>query len=111
MIIAVTKPLVKVLRYLISKPFHCFQCSLFTSSISKSNKNFILTIDFDDCSFRMVDGEKLFVGYIYESVDVAKEAIKAKYMNVETKYMPLWDIIDARWDKQLHSPLHIVGCF
>ena len=76
-----------------------------------SFSNFILTIDFHDCCFRMVDGEKPVMGYIYESMDVAKEAIKAKYMNVEAKYMPLWDIIDARWDRQLHSPLHAVGYF
>ena len=59
----------------------------------------------------MVDGEKPVMGYIYESMDLAKEAIKAKYMNDETKYMPLWDIIDERWDRQLHSPLHVDGYF
>jgi len=59
----------------------------------------------------MVDGEKPVMGYIYESMDLAKEAIKAKYMNDETKYMPLWDIIDERWDRQLHSPLHAAGYF
>ena len=57
----------------------------------------------------MVDGEKPVMGYIYESMDLAKEAIKEKYQNDETKYMPLWDIIDERWDRQLHSPLHVVG--
>jgi len=59
----------------------------------------------------MVDGEKPVMGYIYESMDVAKEAIKTKYGNEEAKYMPLWDIIDARWDRQLHSPLHAAGYF
>ena len=44
-------------------------------------------------------------------MDLAKEAIKAKYMNDETKYMPIWDIIDERWDRQLHSPLHVVEYF
>ena len=33
----------------------------------------------------MVDGEKPVMGYIYESMDLAKEAIKAKYENDETK--------------------------
>ena len=47
----------------------------------------------------MVDGEKPIMGYIYESMDLAKEAIKTKYMNDEAKYMPLWDIIDERWDR------------
>ena len=59
----------------------------------------------------MVDGEKPVMGYIYESMDLAKEAIKAKYQNDETKYMPLWDIINERWDKQVHSPLHAAGYF
>ena len=56
-----------------------------------------MTIYFNDWSFRMVDGEKPVMGYIYESMDLAKEAIKAKYQN------------DERWDRQLHSPLHVVG--
>ena len=32
-------------------------------------------------------------------------------MNDETKYMPLWDIIDKRWDRQSHSPLNAAGYF
>ena len=70
-----------------------------------------MTNYFNDWSFRMVDGEKPVMGYIYESMDLAKEAIKEKYQNDETKYMPLWDIIDERWDRQLHSPLHAAGYF
>jgi hypothetical protein len=26
-------------------------------------------------------------------------------------YKPIWDIIDKRWDKQLHRPLHAAGYF
>ena len=26
-------------------------------------------------------------------------------------YLPLWNIIDERWDKQLHRPLHAAGYF
>ena len=51
------------------------------------------------------------MGYIYEAMDLAKEAIKKRYGDEEAKYMPLWDIIDARWDRQLHSPLHATGYF
>ena len=54
----------------------------------------------------MVDGDKPAMGYIYEAMDLAKEAIKRRYGNEEAKYMPLWDIIDAQWDRKLHSPLH-----
>ena len=59
----------------------------------------------------MVDGDKPAMGCIYEAMDLAKEAIKRRYGDDETKYMPLWDIIDARWDRQLHSPLHVAGYF
>ena len=59
----------------------------------------------------MVDGDKPAMGYIYEAMDLAKEAIKRRYGDEEAKYMPLWDIIDARWDRQLHSPLHAAGYF
>ena len=59
----------------------------------------------------MVDGDKLAMGYIYEAMDLAKEAIKRRYGDQEEKYMPLWDIIDSRWDRKLHSPLHVAGYF
>ena len=26
-------------------------------------------------------------------------------------YLPLWEIIDARWDNQLHRPLHAAGYY
>jgi len=26
-------------------------------------------------------------------------------------YLPLWNIIDERWDKQLHRPLHAASYF
>eukprot|EP00253_Pinus_taeda_P035984 PITA_35984 len=55
---------------------------------------------------RMVDGDKPTMGYIYEAMDLAKEAIKRRYGDEQAKYMPLWDIIDACWDRKLHSPLH-----
>ena len=59
----------------------------------------------------MVDGDKSAMGYIYEAMDLAKEAIKRRYGDEGAKYMPLWDIINASWDRQLHSPLHVVGYF
>ena len=57
----------------------------------------------------MVDGDKPAMGYIYEAMDLTKEAIKRRYGIEKAKYIRLWDIIDARWDRQLHSPLHVVG--
>jgi hypothetical protein len=28
-----------------------------------------------------------------------------------TKYGPIWEIIDLRWNNQLHRPIHAVGYF
>lgn len=36
----------------------------------------------------MVDGDKPTMSYIYEAMDLAKEAIKRRYGDDETKYMP-----------------------
>jgi hypothetical protein len=57
----------------------------------------------------MVDGDKPTMGCIYEVMVLAKKAIKRRYQEEKTKYMPLWDIIDEHLDRQLHSPLHVVG--
>ena len=59
----------------------------------------------------MVYGDKPAMGYIYVVMDLAKEAIKRRYGDEKAKYMPLWDIIDARWDRKLHSPLHVARYF
>ncbi|XP_058754431.1 uncharacterized protein LOC131627609 [Vicia villosa] len=57
---------------------------------------------------RMVDSdEKPAMGYIYEAMDKAKEQIQTSYNNKRKSYQSLWKIIDNRWDKQLHSPLHV----
>ena len=45
---------------------------------------------------RMVDGDKPTMGFIYEAMDHAKEAIKEEYGGKRQKYMPLWRIIDER---------------
>eukprot|EP00253_Pinus_taeda_P028547 PITA_28547 len=60
---------------------------------------------------RMVDSDKPVMGYIYEVMDLASEAIERRYGDEEERYMPLWDIIDASWDRKLHSPLHVARYF
>ncbi|KAJ9159951.1 hypothetical protein P3X46_025400 [Hevea brasiliensis] len=60
---------------------------------------------------RIVDGDMPAMGYIYEGIERAKAAIKAFYKGIEEKYMPIWDIIDQRWNIQLHSPLHAAAAF
>ncbi|KAK2985205.1 hypothetical protein RJ640_010494, partial [Escallonia rubra] len=61
---------------------------------------------------RLTDGdEKPSMGYLYEAIDKAKETIKSNLKNRLSFYMPVLRVIDARWDKQLSSPLHSAGCF
>ncbi|KAL6505934.1 hypothetical protein OROHE_023313 [Orobanche hederae] len=61
---------------------------------------------------RLVDGDvKPAMGYVYEAMDRAKEQI-AKYFKSNTRrYKKIWDIIDLRWDLQLHRPLHAAGYY
>ncbi|KAL6280132.1 hypothetical protein ACE6H2_017013 [Prunus campanulata] len=55
---------------------------------------------------RVVDGDMPAMGYMHEGIERAKVAIKTHYKGIEEKYMLLWDIIDRRWNMQLHSSLH-----
>ncbi|XP_019260715.1 PREDICTED: uncharacterized protein LOC109238689 [Nicotiana attenuata] len=58
---------------------------------------------------RLVDGEQRPpMGYLYEAIDRAKEAIQASF-NDQRKYKRVFEIIDKRWDSKLHSPLHADG--
>ncbi|XP_073152814.1 uncharacterized protein [Henckelia pumila] len=61
---------------------------------------------------RLVDGEKRSpMGYIYDAMDRAKEAIAASINKNEEKYYGIFEIIDKRWNIQLHHPLHAAGYF
>ncbi|KAK3020167.1 hypothetical protein RJ639_003065 [Escallonia herrerae] len=48
----------------------------------------------------------LLWGYLYEAIDKANETIKSNLKNRLYLYMPVLRVIDARWVKQLSSPLH-----
>lgn len=59
---------------------------------------------------RLVDGEKRpAMGYIYEAMDRAKESIAKRFPNQEDLYKKTFEIIDHRWEHQLHRPLHAAG--
>ncbi|KAA0062060.1 hypothetical protein E6C27_scaffold89G004020 [Cucumis melo var. makuwa] len=61
---------------------------------------------------RLVDGEKKPpMGYIYEAMDRAKEAIAKSFNNNEEKYKDIFTIIYRRWELQLHRPLHAAGYY
>ena len=60
----------------------------------------------------LVDNErKLAMGYIYEAMDKAKEAIIKVFNENEERYSNIFKIIDERWECQLHQPLHAMGHF
>lgn len=54
---------------------------------------------------------KAQIGYIYETIDQAKETIRKEFVNKKSDYMLYWEIIDEVWVEQLHSPLHSAGYF
>ncbi|XP_073046708.1 uncharacterized protein [Primulina eburnea] len=61
---------------------------------------------------RLVDGEKKpAMGYIYEAMDRAKEKIAKAFGNNEDRYKEVFEIIDNRWQLQLHQDLHAAGYF
>ncbi|XP_042469988.1 uncharacterized protein LOC122052508 [Zingiber officinale] len=51
------------------------------------------------------------MGYIYEAMDRAKETILKPFDNNREKCKNVLDIIDSRWDHQLHHPLHAAGYY
>ncbi|KAL0329617.1 UNVERIFIED_CONTAM: hypothetical protein Sradi_4948400 [Sesamum radiatum] len=60
---------------------------------------------------RIVQGDMPAMGYLYEGMEKAKISIKAYYNGIVERYLPIWDIIDRRWNMQLHSPLHAAAAF
>ncbi|XP_057986679.1 uncharacterized protein LOC110658706 [Hevea brasiliensis] len=61
---------------------------------------------------RLVYDEKMpAMGYIYEAMDRAKEVIAKSFDENEEKYRTIFEIIDKRWESQLHRPLHAAGYY
>ena len=61
---------------------------------------------------RLVDGEKRPpMSYIYAAMKTAKEIIVKSFDGNEEKYREIMEIIDRRWEVQLHWPLHLARYF
>ncbi|KAL8473313.1 hypothetical protein ACS0TY_030227 [Phlomoides rotata] len=62
--------------------------------------------------FKEPEGKKKkpAMGYIYEDIDRVKEAIMKSFNN-EERYINIFEIIDKRWECQLHQPLHDASYF
>ncbi|MCL7038246.1 hypothetical protein MKW94_012169 [Papaver nudicaule] len=60
----------------------------------------------------LVDGDdKPAMGYIYKAIDNAKEQIQSNFKYVKSRYEEYLNIIDKRWNTQLHGQLHAVGYY
>jgi hypothetical protein len=64
---------------------------------------------------RLVDGDKPTMGYLYEAMDRAKEAIRAYYDDKGDdgfqRQLQIWGVIDQRWNNTLHRPIHAAGIY
>ncbi|RVW53097.1 hypothetical protein CK203_080670 [Vitis vinifera] len=60
-------------------------------------------------SFGLMVKKKAPMGYIYEAMNRAKDAIVRSFNGNEEKYKEIFNIIDKRWEIQLHRPLHAAG--
>ncbi|KAF3773185.1 hypothetical protein EJ110_NYTH55907 [Nymphaea thermarum] len=61
---------------------------------------------------RLADSEdRPSIGYLYEAMDKAKEAIRDNLKGKKKSYMSIWKIIDKRWTGQLHQPLHAAAYY
>ncbi|XP_075088307.1 uncharacterized protein LOC107796009 [Nicotiana tabacum] len=54
---------------------------------------------------------KPLVGFIYDTIDQAKETIKKEFKEKKSHYARFWKAIDDVWDEYLHSHLHASGYF
>ncbi|KAJ6346377.1 hypothetical protein OIU77_029269 [Salix suchowensis] len=60
---------------------------------------------------KISSGNKPSIGFIYETMDQIKEAIEHEFRNSNSRYMPLWELIDEIWNDFLHSPLHAAAYY
>ncbi|XP_014504179.1 uncharacterized protein LOC106764406 [Vigna radiata var. radiata] len=55
--------------------------------------------------------QKPVIGFIYDEMKRVKEKIKHAFKSDKKRYMPLWDIIDERWDEETLRPLHATAYY
>ena len=61
---------------------------------------------------RLADSEKMSgMRFIYGAMDSAKEEIANNLGNDMASYKEIWDIIDEKWEFQLHRDLHAAAYF
>ena len=58
---------------------------------------------------RRMDSDVPAMGFLYGCLLAAKNEISERFVNVQSKYKEVFDIIDKRWDSKLKTPLHRAG--
>ncbi|XP_057836733.1 uncharacterized protein LOC131046914 [Cryptomeria japonica] len=84
---------------------------VFDEGFNKSGEELTMVTELLVRVLCMVDGEGMAMGFIYEAMDRAKEAISHCYHGNTRKCEILWRIIDRRWTNQLHQPIHAFAYF
>lgn len=59
----------------------------------------------------LVDKENNTLGYIYEAMRRAKEAIQNCYRGNAKRFAPILEIMDQRWNNQLHQAFYAAGYY
>jgi hypothetical protein len=60
---------------------------------------------------RDVSGGKAAIGYIYESMTKVIDSIRTYYIMDEGKCKSFLDIVEQKWQAELHSPLHSAAAY
>lgn len=60
---------------------------------------------------KMVDSDGSTLGYIYEAMHKAKEAIKEVFKGEDYKFMPFWRVIDDTWNNLLCGDIHAAAAY
>ena len=60
---------------------------------------------------RFVDSDGSTAGYLYEAMEMAKEAIQQRCDNNEDKYIQIWELFEGRHSQNIIHPIHAAAAF
>lgn len=60
---------------------------------------------------QLVDGDGSTVGYLFEAMEKAKEAIRQLCGDDQDKYLQLWNLFEERHENNIIHPIHAAAAF
>ncbi|KAK9997651.1 hypothetical protein SO802_022337 [Lithocarpus litseifolius] len=60
---------------------------------------------------RLVDSDWSTTGYLYEAMEMEKEAIKQQCASNQDKYMQIWELVNCRHTENIIHPIHAAATF